>query len=277
MAWSRRPSARLRMRDRVVTDPDHLAHALDRFLEDAFHRRRGDEDRPPQGGALAARLRRRRHGLDGRGRYERPCRVLHPVALLGVRLRLRAAGNRRADAEPRRELFAAKPARSIIWRPAGCRSTRSIRRSRCSRTAASWPMAAWAATASRRRKARCSRATSLSASRSPTRIDRPRWVLGRTWGAARTALRLEARFDGNLIDALAAAGHDVEVLAGALFRRHGPRRRGGAAPGRHLRRRPRSARRRRRGGGGSQPGFLIAPTKISDASSPPRGRRLRSV
>jgi gamma-glutamyltranspeptidase len=47
----------------------------------------------------------------------------------------------------------------------------------------------------------------------PQAIDRPRWVLGRTWGAARTALRLEARFDGNLIDALAAAGHDVDVLA----------------------------------------------------------------
>jgi gamma-glutamyltranspeptidase/glutathione hydrolase len=44
-------------------------------------------------------------------------------------------------------------------------------------------------------------------------IDRPRWVLGRTWGAARTSLRLEARFDGALIEALAAAGHDVDVLA----------------------------------------------------------------
>ena len=43
-------------------------------------------------------------------------------------------------------------------------------------------------------------------------IDRPRWVLGRTWGAARTALRLEPRFDGNLIEALANAGHEVEVL-----------------------------------------------------------------
>ncbi len=43
-------------------------------------------------------------------------------------------------------------------------------------------------------------------------IDRPRWVLGRTWGAARTALRLEARFDGNLIDALQNAGHAVDVL-----------------------------------------------------------------
>jgi oxamate amidohydrolase len=43
-------------------------------------------------------------------------------------------------------------------------------------------------------------------------IDRPRWLLGRTWGSPRTTLRLEPRFDGNLIDALAAAGHDVEVL-----------------------------------------------------------------
>jgi len=43
-------------------------------------------------------------------------------------------------------------------------------------------------------------------------IDRPRWVLGRTWGAARTALRLEPRFDGNLLDALAGAGHDVELV-----------------------------------------------------------------
>jgi gamma-glutamyltranspeptidase len=43
-------------------------------------------------------------------------------------------------------------------------------------------------------------------------LDRPRWVLGRTWGAARTALRMEERFDGNAIEALTDAGHDVEVL-----------------------------------------------------------------
>jgi oxamate amidohydrolase len=43
-------------------------------------------------------------------------------------------------------------------------------------------------------------------------IDRPRWVLGRTWGASRTTLRLEPRFDGDLVDALAMAGHDVEIL-----------------------------------------------------------------
>jgi len=43
-------------------------------------------------------------------------------------------------------------------------------------------------------------------------LDRPRWVLGRTWGAAKTALRLEPRFDDRVVEALAAAGHDVEVL-----------------------------------------------------------------
>jgi oxamate amidohydrolase len=46
-------------------------------------------------------------------------------------------------------------------------------------------------------------------------IDQPRWVLGRTWGVARTALRLESRFNVALIDALAAAGHDLDVLSDA--------------------------------------------------------------
>ncbi|MGN6748295.1 MAG: gamma-glutamyltransferase, partial [Xanthobacteraceae bacterium] len=44
-------------------------------------------------------------------------------------------------------------------------------------------------------------------------IDRPRWVLGRTWGAARTSLRLEPRFDDSVVAALVAAGHDVDPLA----------------------------------------------------------------
>ncbi len=78
-------------------------------------------------------------------------------------------------------------------------------------------------------------------------IDRPRWILGRTWGAARTALRLEPRFSGAVIDALAAAGHDVDVLSepysdvmghagaavlhpdGTLEAAHDPRADGGAA------------------------------------------------
>jgi oxamate amidohydrolase len=44
-------------------------------------------------------------------------------------------------------------------------------------------------------------------------LDRPRWVLGRTWGDEHTRLRLESRFDGNLVEQLAAAGHEVNVLS----------------------------------------------------------------
>ncbi len=43
-------------------------------------------------------------------------------------------------------------------------------------------------------------------------ISRPRWRLGRTWGAEDTTLKLESRFDGALIERLAAMGHEVEVL-----------------------------------------------------------------
>ena len=44
-------------------------------------------------------------------------------------------------------------------------------------------------------------------------LDAPRWLLGRTWGSPHTNLRMESRFDGNLIERLLSAGHDVEVLA----------------------------------------------------------------
>ena len=78
-------------------------------------------------------------------------------------------------------------------------------------------------------------------------IDAPRWLLGRTWGSTHTNLRLESRFDGNLIDRLLSAGHDVHVLAepysdlmghagavvlhpdGTLEGAHDPRADGGAA------------------------------------------------
>jgi gamma-glutamyltranspeptidase/glutathione hydrolase len=78
-------------------------------------------------------------------------------------------------------------------------------------------------------------------------IDAPRWLLGRTWGAQRANLRMEARFDGNLIDRLVSAGHDVELLdepysdvmghagavlvnpGGTLDAAHDPRADGGAA------------------------------------------------
>jgi gamma-glutamyltranspeptidase len=78
-------------------------------------------------------------------------------------------------------------------------------------------------------------------------LARPRWLLGRTWGSTVTSLRMEDGFDGNLIDRMLAAGHDVEVLAerhsdimghagavilhpgGALEGGHDPRADGGAA------------------------------------------------
>ncbi|MBS0533381.1 MAG: gamma-glutamyltransferase [Proteobacteria bacterium] len=43
-------------------------------------------------------------------------------------------------------------------------------------------------------------------------LDAPRWLLGRTWGSSHMNLRLERRFDENLIDRLMSARHDVEVL-----------------------------------------------------------------
>ena len=46
-------------------------------------------------------------------------------------------------------------------------------------------------------------------------IDAPRWLLGKTWGSAHTNLRMESRFGGNLVDRLLSAGHDVEMLEAA--------------------------------------------------------------
>ena len=43
-------------------------------------------------------------------------------------------------------------------------------------------------------------------------VTAPRWLLGRTWGAATTTLKLEDRFGPELIAALGAAGHETEVL-----------------------------------------------------------------
>jgi len=78
-------------------------------------------------------------------------------------------------------------------------------------------------------------------------LDAPRWLLGRTWGSTHTNLRLESRFDGQMIDRLMLAGHDVAVLdeaysdtmghAGAVILHpdgtleggHDPRADGGAA------------------------------------------------
>ena len=44
-------------------------------------------------------------------------------------------------------------------------------------------------------------------------ISAPRWLLGRTWGESRSALRLESRFPAQLLADLEAAGHPVERVA----------------------------------------------------------------
>jgi gamma-glutamyltranspeptidase len=44
-------------------------------------------------------------------------------------------------------------------------------------------------------------------------VTAPRWLLGRTWGATSANLKVESRFDPELIEALRKAGHDVEVVA----------------------------------------------------------------
>jgi gamma-glutamyltranspeptidase/glutathione hydrolase len=46
-----------------------------------------------------------------------------------------------------------------------------------------------------------------------TAVTAPRWLLGRTWGASSTNLKIESRIGGDVIEALRAAGHDVEVVA----------------------------------------------------------------
>ncbi len=58
-------------------------------------------------------------------------------------------------------------------------------------------------------------------------VSAPRWLLGRTWGQDSTSLKLEDRLDTDVVEALRAAGHLVELLpaytsvmghAGALVR-----------------------------------------------------------
>ncbi|MGN6462207.1 MAG: gamma-glutamyltransferase family protein [Pseudolabrys sp.] len=44
-------------------------------------------------------------------------------------------------------------------------------------------------------------------------ITAPRWLLGRTWGAESTTLKLEQRFDPTIVAALQDAGHTVEIVA----------------------------------------------------------------
>lgn len=44
-------------------------------------------------------------------------------------------------------------------------------------------------------------------------IERPRWLLGRTWGQSSDSLKLESRFDPGVVAQLRALGHEVETIA----------------------------------------------------------------
>ncbi len=70
-------------------------------------------------------------------------------------------------------------------------------------------------------------------------VTAPRWLLGRTWGATSTTLKIEGRVDAKVIEALRRAGHDVEVVAdfsdtmghaGAIVRHGSGLMEGGADP-----------------------------------------------
>jgi gamma-glutamyltranspeptidase/glutathione hydrolase len=73
-------------------------------------------------------------------------------------------------------------------------------------------------------------------------LERPRWLVGRTWGSPQGNLVVEERFDGNVADRLLSAGHDLSVAGGIghagavvlhpdgmLEGAHDPRADGGAA------------------------------------------------
>lgn len=43
-------------------------------------------------------------------------------------------------------------------------------------------------------------------------VTAPRWLLGRTWGSAHTSVRIESRFDPDVIEKLKKSGHDIELV-----------------------------------------------------------------
>ena len=201
-----------RVRDRVVTDPDQIDGDLNQFLAPAFLDAEADK--------IDAKKAARWPAPYGEGdtvwmgaadacglvvsyiqslywEFGSGC-VLPATGVLmqnrGVELFARPQGAQRARARPPPVPHAQSGAR------------------RAQETAASWPMAPWAATASRKRKPPCSRATSRSASRSTARSTRRAGCSAAPGARSHTNLRLESRFDGNLIDRLMSAGHDVEVL-----------------------------------------------------------------
>ena len=70
-------------------------------------------------------------------------------------------------------------------------------------------------------------------------VEAPRWLLGRTWGAASDTLKLESRFPAAVPGTLGAYGHEIEIVgdydeamghAGAIVRHPDGVLEGGADP-----------------------------------------------
>jgi gamma-glutamyltranspeptidase/glutathione hydrolase len=237
------------VRDRVVTDPDRIRQPSSAISTPRFStakRARSIAARPRTGRPYGEGDTVWMGAADASGSSS-------PTSSrsIGNSARGSCCRDRRADAKSRRELFARSGALNAL--APGRLPFHTLNPAlACSPMAASSPTAPWAATASRRRKPRCSRGTCAIARRS-TRDRRPRWLLGRTWGSTHTNLRMEARFDGALVERLLAAGHDVEVLPDAYSDVMGHAGAVVLHPDGTLEGGPRSARRRRGGGGLASP------------------------
>src|SRR6516164_2451490 len=210
---------------------DHI-HTLVEATKRAF----GVRDRSPQGGALARARRRGRHGLDGRRRRLGPRRLLRPVALLGIRLRHGAAPDRRADAESGREFFARKrrvecpPARPTAapYAQSGARRARRRPHPRL------WRHGRGRSAADASGDIHAARAlpdAGGARDRRPALAVGPHLGLDAGQSAHGSALRWRARRPPDVGRARR------RNAGGALFGRHGPCRRGGAASGWNVRRR----------------------------------------
>ena len=170
------------VRDSTITDPADMTVDAAALLDAGARALRGSDR--SRHGALPWRAadRRRRHGLDGRDRRQAAARSASSRASITSSAAASCCrGQRHHLAEPRLQLLARPERRqSRCARPQAVSHAES-RAGALSTTAALWSTARWAATASRRRRRRCSRATRVRPARS-RRSTAPRWLLGRTWG-----------------------------------------------------------------------------------------------
>ena len=208
------------IRDRVVTDPRPSRPTTRR----PSSRPPCSSARPPESRRGARRrfplpdARRGRHDLDGRDRQGRARRLLHPVHLLGVRLRLRAAGDRHPLAEPGRRLLprsrrtepAGAGAQAVPYPQPGARRLR--------RRPGSLLRHAWAARGSRSSRRRSSPATPGSAWASPMPSTRRAGCSAAPGARRPRPSRWRAASTPDSCAASRERGHDVEELGDSPIR-----------------------------------------------------------